>query len=224
MQNYLKQIIEDLKNIPIASFVKLVNFNKRFIFMNKKYPYFIHYRSWGSERVVEIPIILDYITKDKKILEFGNVLMQFVNVWWDVVDKYEQGSEIINKDILDFRPDKKYDLIVSISTIEHVGFNEDVSSGKQRKGNGNIVKIKLVIEHLKSLLDNNGIAIMTFPIGYNKELDYHMDEVGFNEICFLRRVSGWNLWEEIEKKNIVGMEYGYPYNCGNYIGVGIIRQ
>ena len=42
----------------------------------------------------------------------------------DIVDKYEKKKGIINQDIVDYKPDKKYDLIISISTLEHVGWDE----------------------------------------------------------------------------------------------------
>ena len=34
------------------------------------------------------------------------------------------STRVINEDIVDFSPSKNYDLIVSISTMEHVGWDE----------------------------------------------------------------------------------------------------
>ena len=34
-------------------------------------------------------------------------------------------GRVINEDITYFQPNHKYDLIVSISTFEHIGFDED---------------------------------------------------------------------------------------------------
>ncbi len=78
---------------------------------------------WATERAVEIPIVLEELRKHsgRSILEIGNVLAHYTdNVYWDVVDKYEEGTNVINKDILAFSPRKQYDFIFSISTIEHI--------------------------------------------------------------------------------------------------------
>lgn len=217
------QMLEDIKNIPLAMFMNLININEKFTFMKKEYSYIFHYRSWGSERVVEIPIVLDYIERNKKILEVGNVLSQFVGVRWDVIDKYEHGVGIINEDIIKFKPKEKYDLIVSISTLEHIGFNEDVGSGEKPCGHCNVNKIKDAVDNLKTCLNPDGIIVATIPLGYNKKMDKHLYELGFDEIYFLKRISKWNLWEEVDKNEIIEPQYGYPYPCANYVGVAICR-
>ena len=60
---------------PIIIFFKPKGF---FIFRNRKLKYFLHSYTltWMNERIVEIPIVLDYIknSKAEKILEFGAVL------------------------------------------------------------------------------------------------------------------------------------------------------
>jgi hypothetical protein len=53
------------------------------------------------------------------ILEIGNVLSNHVRFEHDVLDKYEFVKGIINEDVVDFRPEKRYDLIVSISTLDY---------------------------------------------------------------------------------------------------------
>ena len=60
----------------------------------------------------------------KKILEVGNILSHYFSVNHDIVDKYEKDVDVINQDIIDYHPNKKYDLIVSISSLEHVGEDE----------------------------------------------------------------------------------------------------
>ncbi len=217
------QIIEDLKNTPIALFMKLINHNK-FTFRNKKYKYFIHKRSWATERVIEIPIVLNYINKNKRILEVGNVLSQFVDVWWDVVDKFEIGNGIINEDIIGFKPIEKYDLIISISTLEHIGFNEDVGGGEKPSSIADVSKIIDAIDNLKTCLKTDGIMVTTLPLGYNQEMDEHLDELGFDELYFLKRISRRNLWVEIEKEAVIEPQYGYPFPCANYICVGVMLR
>jgi hypothetical protein len=57
-----------------------------------------------------------------------------------VADKYEVSPGVINKDIVEFVPPQKYDLIVSISTLEHVGWNEQPREP---------TKLLRAIEHLR---------------------------------------------------------------------------
>lgn len=58
------------------------------------------------------------------MLEVGNVLSHYFPIHHDIVDKYEVCPGVINQDIADFLPQEKYDLILSISTVEHVGWDE----------------------------------------------------------------------------------------------------
>jgi len=62
--------------------------------------------------------------RGKNILEIGNVLSRHIKLEHDILDKYETAKGVINEDIVDFKSEKKYDLIISISTLEHVGWDE----------------------------------------------------------------------------------------------------
>src|SRR4030042_6841269 len=107
---------------------------KTFQYQGKEFEYFDHphHETYGNERRIEIPIALDYLRrfKGKKILEVGNVISYYyppgiTDMVWDIVDKYEivPKQNVINEDILTFKPkDGKYEMIFSISTMEHVGF------------------------------------------------------------------------------------------------------
>ncbi|MBR9705260.1 hypothetical protein GOV12_07645, partial [Candidatus Pacearchaeota archaeon] len=93
-----------------------------FIFNNEKIPYLIHpYNlTWINERTIEVPIILNYLKKinSKKVLEFGAVLLHYIKPEWEVLDKFEINENVLNMDIVDFKEKEKYDLIMSISTLE----------------------------------------------------------------------------------------------------------
>ena len=96
-----------------------------FFFRGEKLSYLRHAynQAFENERTVEVPIIWDIVKKSgaARILEIGNVLQNYhPEARHDVLDKYEKGKGVINEDVAQFRPDKKYDLIVSISTMEHV--------------------------------------------------------------------------------------------------------
>ncbi|TAK16890.1 MAG: hypothetical protein EPO37_07710, partial [Nitrosarchaeum sp.] len=77
-----------------------------------------------NERSVEIPLAIDMLKKNngKNILEIGNVTSNYCNIPHIVVDKYEKETNIINQDVIDFNSKAKFDLIISISTLEHVGW------------------------------------------------------------------------------------------------------
>ena len=186
-------------------------FNKFFILDGKKYHYFINiYNSVVTERVVEIPFAKEFLSKNrgKSILEIGNVLSHYFSINHEIVDKYETNHRIINVDIIDFSTEKKYDLIISISTIEHVGFDEPhKDKGKSKKA---ILKII-------DLLNSNGTAIITVPLGYNPEIDSIIlsNEVSFTKKYFLKRVSIWNLWKETTMVDALKYKYGQKYPAAN---------
>ena len=206
-----------------------------FPFQGKKLPYFYHRynTTWKNERTVEVPIIMNYVKDfpNKRILEVGAVLIHYYPVKWDILDKYERGpsiwdildkygrgKEIINKDVIDFKPLNKYDLIISISTLEHVGFDEDVKDQK---------KIIKAIKNLKEkCLNQKGRMIITMPIGYNPETDglLFANKLGFDEKIFLKRIRKENQWKEISEKEARNIKYNQPFNSANSIVIGIIKK
>ena len=86
-----------------------------------------------NERSIEVPIVMEIVNqnKGKRILEIGNVLSNYYKVSHDIVDKYEKAPNVINQDVVDFKTNEKYDLIVSISTLEHVGWDEEPRDDKK---------------------------------------------------------------------------------------------
>ncbi len=139
---------------------------RRFVFEGKEYKYFYAFynATWTAERKIEIPIFLDILNsaKGKKILEVGNVLAHYSSIKHTVVDKYEVAPRVINEDIVDFHPNEKYELILSISTLEHVGFDEPKIEPK---------KTMKSIQNLIKLLKPGGRLIFSFPLKYNPNLD-----------------------------------------------------
>jgi len=99
-----------------------------FAFNGRTYSYLYHFcnKTWKNERGVEIPIFRDILLRHQtaRILEVGNVLSHYVPIHHDVVDKYEVAPGVINQDIVEFAPTARYDLILNISTLEHVGWDE----------------------------------------------------------------------------------------------------
>ena len=195
--------------------------SRSFRFNGKKYNYFYHKYSitWNNERTIEVPIIWKIVKKykNKNILEVGNVLSHFFDFQHDIVDKYEIADGVINQDVVDFKPLKKYDLIVAISTLEHVGWDETPREP---------LKIFRAIENLKSLLTENGKIVITLPKGHSPVLDNLLSEnkLKFSEQYFLKRVSRSNKWKQCNWKKISKAVYGYPVRySANGLIIGIIK-
>ena len=59
------------------------------------------------------------------MLEVGNVLGHYVPVEHLVVDKYEQAPGVLNDDVADLDLGRQFDLVLAVSTLEHVGLDEE---------------------------------------------------------------------------------------------------
>jgi SAM-dependent methyltransferase len=190
-------------------------FNRYFEVDGKRYHYLINqYNAVLGERVVEVPFIIDFLKKnkyeDKKVLEVGNVLSHYFKFKHKIVDKYEKETYVDNVDIVDFNPGEKYDIIISISTVEHIGYDEPVKE---------VGKSKRAIQKILDLLDNNGIALITVPLGYNPEIDSIVinKEIEFSKRYFLKRISRLNLWEETKLEEAMNYKYGSKYQFANAV-------
>jgi hypothetical protein len=148
-----------------------------------------------GERCIEVPLTLAFLarrySKAMRVLEVGNVLRNWPGHDYprEVVDKYEVGPRINNTDIVDLRPALPYDLVVSVSTLEHVGFDEPVRDpGKVRRAARNL------IDHC---LAPGGWLFVTVPLGYNPSVDALLREEWSESGCvnLFRRTSVFNLWE-----------------------------
>lgn len=145
---------------------------------------------WRGEREAELPIfknILDHYDP-KDVLEVGNVLRNYYPVNFTVLDKYERGKGIINDDAADYKSTKKYNLILSISTIEHIGLDEENAEPK---------KVLFAIKNLMKLLRKNGKFIFSYTLNYNHYLDdlVRKDGLKFSYKKILKKVK--NKWVQI---------------------------
>lgn len=206
-------------------FYKIFKSGRTFLFNNTRHKYFYHYYNvtWASERAIEIPIIRSIIERgnSKRILEFGNVLSYYFPTNHAILDKYEKGKNIINQDVADFHPSDKYDLIVSISTIEHIGWDEHLQySGPEPQ------KIFLAFDNLKKCLKPNGEMFITFPIGYNPELDRMLDSgrLKLTRLKCMKRVSADNVWCEAKWHDIRNALYDDPYISANGLVIGYYKR
>lgn len=148
--------------------IKRVSISKdHFLLWDVPTDYFLHKynTTWRNERAVELAAADAFIKSRPlgSLLEFGNVLGNYRLGNPDVVvDLYEKGPGITNLDIVDFISAKKFDSIISISTIEHVGWDEHPQSP---------TKTKEALERLTQLLNTDGRLFITAPTGHNPFLD-----------------------------------------------------
>lgn len=105
-----------------------------------------------NERAVEVPIAMQYVAQadPARVLEIGAVLPHYMAHTHIVVDRDEPGAGVINADVLTWEPDRVFDVIVSVSTLEHL-YTWD--------------EIQRAVERLKSWLAPGGRLFITLPYG-----------------------------------------------------------
>lgn len=215
----LRKYSKILSEQAVSNFYKSKNGKKTFTFNKEKYNYFIHpYNyTWRNERIIEIPVIKKLLDEnsDKKILEIGNVMSHYYKINHDVLDKYEKASGVINRDVVNYKPKIKYDLIIAISTLEHVGWDET----------GDYKKILKAINNIKKLLGKNGQIIFTHPLGYNFFMDEYLrnGKIKLSDALLMQRISSENEWKQVPWKRQI-LRYHYPYPYANGLLVGIIKK
>jgi hypothetical protein len=194
---------------------------RRFELDGRTYPYFVHTynTTWRNERAVEIPLARERLGQRPaaRVLEIGNVLGHYGHRGHDVVDKYEQGPGVVNVDVLSFRAPVPYDLIVAISTLEHVGLDEEDQDPE---------KPLRAVEHLRTLLASGGELFVTMPLGANPAVDAALANgtFDFDRVAFLRRISADNRWVQADYEDVAGTRYGAPYQQGNAIAVCVASR
>lgn len=183
-----------------------------FVLNGTEYPYFRHKANNTSinERIVEVPIIRKYVEgKQGSTLEVGNVLGQYLGRRWTTVDLVEKEHGVTNCDILDWKGGP-YDLIVSISTFEHIG----VDHGKVPS------RAMDAILHCCHLLRSGGRFVFTIPMGYHPLLDEWLLTKWHGSSSYLKRVSADNRWDQVGKADVQDAKYGSPFKYGNVIILG----
>jgi SAM-dependent methyltransferase len=202
-------------------FVRLSGRPSLFGFRGESYRYFRHWynATWRNERAVEIPIARGFLAgiSPDKVLEIGNVLSHYGPVAHEVVDKYERAEGIRNEDVCDFKSDKKYGLILSLSTLEHVGRDEEPRDES---------KVLRAFENLRSLLAPQGRLVVTIPLGYNPPLDRMIDEgrISFSERVYLKRKPRHNIWREVSAEEVRVPHYDWQAYAAHELLVGIMEN
>ncbi len=207
-------------NILKYPYYKYLHNKYQFEYNGEKLKYFCHWynNTFNNERYVEISLLLYHLKghTNQRILEVGNVTSHYFSLKHDVVDKYEKDHDVINEDIVDYVPLMKYDFIYSISTMEHVGYDERPKDAD---------KVIYALERMRSMLNSNGEMIITIPKGYNPTLDKHIDEkkILFDKMYCFKRISKDNQWVQSSWDEIrhVKWEEKYPYANALIVGIYI---
>lgn len=187
----------------------------------RRYRYFYHHynSTWKTERAVEVPIVWEIVQahRGRRILEVGNVLSHYFPVTHDIVDKYERAAGVINQDIVDWAPAAPYDLIVSISTLEHVGWDEQPREPE---------KLLRAVAHLERLTAPGGQIVLTLPLAYNAYLDevLRAGRLRFTRQLCLRRISRDNRWAQVEWPALHAVGFNAPFRGINGLVIGIIEK
>ncbi len=177
-----------------------------FLFNNEQYKYFYHdyNNTWCNERSVEIPIIKRLVDKaDGEVLEVGNVLSHYFPHSHPVVDKYEEELGVTNEDIVSFDSISKFGLIVSISTFEHIGWDETPR---------NPTKIRDAITNVRRLLKKGGQAWFTMAYGYNEWLDKSIvsGSLDLSETYYMKRMGFDNSWVQCALDDVLMKSHVRP--------------
>lgn len=175
-------------------------------------------RTWANERIVEIPIVRRFLEKHspERVLEIGDVMNHYFPFPHDVLDKYTISRNVINKDVCEFDPSTRYDAIISISTLEHVGWDAPEVRDD--------TKIARAVAHLQSLLAPGGQLVFTVPTGYNTNLDSILTQnrLPLASEHYLERYSEKNEWRAASRDCALARRYGSPFPAANAILVATV--
>lgn len=145
-------------------------FSKTFLYQGEKIRLFQHWNNVGirffrmTERCLELAIANEWLTKynDQDTYEIGAVTPYYwKNRVKNIVDPVDPHNAVTIKDSL-FSLDLTNKSVLSISTIEHIGTG-DYGVSFDSSENGIIAFEKIVRESKRCMI--------TFPTGWNKELD-----------------------------------------------------
>jgi hypothetical protein len=153
--------------------------------------------TWTTERAVEVPVALRVLERHrgKRVLEIGNVLSHYAPIDHAVVDKYERAPGVRNADLLDVPAEPAYDLVITISTLEHVGRDEEPRDP---------ARAIQALEHARRLVAPGGMFFATVPVGYNPELDRALPDSGLRLRGMHRRP-----WREVRPAEAFQCPYDF---------------
>lgn len=145
-----------------------------------------------SERCVEIPIGISEMAnhQGERVIEVGNVLHHYGQRGHTVIDKFETGVNVLNLDILDGPLPGGFDFAITISTLEHLGWDYPPLDKH--------AFFRAIYRILDSLREG-GCLFGTVPLGHNPYVDrilLNPRALPWMQRWFLSRTDGANDWVE----------------------------
>jgi len=177
-----------------------------FELQSERYPYLFHRykRTWLTERAVEVPVAQALVDRHpgRRVLEVGNVLSHYRRQTHLVVDKYERAPGVLNRDVLELEPLGSFDVIVAISTLEHVGWDERPRDPE---------KVLRAVDALRARLAPGGQLLFTVPVGYNPIFDAALREnqIELSGAAALRRAGAGASWREVAVTDVWSAAYDF---------------
>ncbi|HEY2201896.1 MAG TPA: hypothetical protein VGH56_08405, partial [Solirubrobacteraceae bacterium] len=190
----------------------------RFLLDGRGYGYHVAKgnRTWDNERAVEIPIVWDALQShghSRGVLEVGNVLGHYFPIDHPVLDRDERHRTVTwNQDVLAFEPPFAPELVLSISTLEHVGMDQTPRDPTQ---------FRQALDAVLSWLAPGGRLLFTVPLGYNRGVGEYLDapHAARSSVRCLRRITPENLWAQAAYDQVRTYRYNRPFTCANAIAI-----
>ncbi len=217
-----------------------------FVFKEKNLLYSRHTYNSSGERVVEIPIAIDFCLSmtSENLLEIGNVLAYYEDLFPSdiprrIIDKYEKSDQVENIDLMELEEKVQYDAIISISTIEHIGQDSTCYGDDTIVINRDREAPLKAIAKIYRLLSPGGRALITVPYGklidgiwliqFSEEYSqFLLDSLPPTDISvrYLKRI-GYELaptnprqtWVEVSPKYLLTTDFHWPFPYANGIAV-----
>jgi SAM-dependent methyltransferase len=192
-----------------------------FRFQGRPYSYLYHRhkRTWLTERAVEVPVIQAIVDQHagERVLEVGNVLSHYRPQDHLVVDKYEHAPGVLNRDVLELDGLGPFALIVAISTLEHVGWDE-----RPREPD----KAVRAVHALRDLLAPGGLLVLSIPVGYNPALDAALrgGAIPLSACSALRRVGESRQWREQPTDEVWSASYDFLLYRARGVLIGFVES
>jgi hypothetical protein len=198
----LQQVVPFLAGLPHTR--RRQRAGSTFTFDGATYPYFYdrYNLTWLNERAVEVPLARRALAHGGRVLEVGNVLAHYGHAQHEVVDKYEQAPGVRNMDVLDIDPQARWDVIIAISTVEHVGVDDEPRD--PRRG---VDAVRL----LANAVSPGGELLITIPVGYNPVLDAALlaGEVEEVRVDALLHTGRGPVWKQVPPAEAATGTYDY---------------
>ncbi len=182
-----------------------------FYFFNKQLPYCMVGPHLEGERVIEIPIALEFLKlfDPGDVVEIGAVLPYHIAaVSHQIIDPYDPWPLSLRRDAEEVDVTGK--VVLSISTIEHIGKQE---YGDHKKDPGKAMRV------FDKITAQAADYLISFPVGYHKKFDQHVrlktavgDLTGF----MFMRFNSINDWTQISGLRW-RYRYNYPFPYGNAV-------